>query len=89
MKFNEVVIDVHHIPPLDISREAPSLHKYEKELEIRPLHEMMEQYEAEIIEQALRKYNNNKTAAARALGISIRNLYYKLEKYGIDKKSTQ
>jgi len=89
MKFNEVMIDVHHIPPLDISKESPSFHKHEKEMEIHPLHKMIEQYEAKIIEQALRKYNNNKTAAARALGISIRNLYYKLEKYGIAKKSTQ
>jgi PAS domain S-box-containing protein len=89
MKFNEVMIDVHHIPPLDISRGSSSFHKNEKEMEIRPLEDMMEQYEAMIIEQALRKYNNNKTAAARALGISIRNLYYKLEKYGIAKKSVQ
>ncbi|WP_017435227.1 sigma-54 interaction domain-containing protein [Saccharococcus caldoxylosilyticus] len=89
MKFNEVMIDVHHIPPLDISRADSPFRKNEKELEIRPLEEMVEQYEAGIIEQALRKYNNNKTATARALGISIRNLYYKLEKYGIDKNSTQ
>ena len=89
MKFNEVMIDVHHIPPLDISRADSSPHKNEKETEIRPLEEMVEQYEASIIKQALRKYNNNKTAAARALGISIRNLYYKLEKYNIDKNSMQ
>jgi PAS domain S-box-containing protein len=89
MKFNEVMIDVHHIPPLDISRGGTSFHKNEKEMEIRPLEEMVEQYEAKIIEQALRKYNDNKTKTARALGISIRNLYYKLEKYGIAKKSTQ
>jgi PAS domain S-box-containing protein len=89
MKFNEVMIDVHHIPPLDISRGDSSFHKNAKEMEIRPLEEMVEQYEAMIIEQALRKYNNNKTATARALGISIRNLYYKLEKYGIAKKSVQ
>jgi PAS domain S-box-containing protein len=89
MKFNEMMIDVHHIPPLDISRADSSLRRNEKELEIRPLEEMVEQYESSIIKQALRKYNNNKTATARALGISIRNLYYKLEKYGIDKSSTQ
>ncbi|MED4989224.1 sigma 54-interacting transcriptional regulator [Parageobacillus toebii] len=89
MKFNEVMIDVHHIPPLDISRADSSPHKNEKETEIRPLEEMVEQYEASIIKQALRKYNNNKTATARALGISIRNLYYKLEKYNIDKNSMQ
>jgi PAS domain S-box-containing protein len=89
MKFNEVMIDVHHIPPLDISRADSSSRKNEKEMEIRPLEEMVEQYEASIIKQALQKCNNNKTATARALGISIRNLYYKLDKYGIDKSSTQ
>jgi transcriptional regulator with PAS, ATPase and Fis domain len=89
MKFNEVMIDVHHIPPLDISRADSSSYRSEKEPEIYALEEMVGKYEASIIEQALRKYNNNKTATARALGISIRNLYYKLEKYGIDKNGTQ
>ncbi|HDR4976616.1 TPA: hypothetical protein QCS16_004082, partial [Bacillus anthracis] len=31
----------------------------------------------------------NKTKTARALGISVRNLYYKLEKYECAKKSMQ
>jgi DNA-binding NtrC family response regulator len=42
-----------------------------------------------LLERALRRYHGNKTATARALGISVRNLYYKLEKYGLDKKSMQ
>jgi transcriptional regulator with PAS, ATPase and Fis domain len=50
---------------------------------------MVEKYEARMIERALRKHNGNKTATAKALGISIRNLYYKLEKYGIANNNMQ
>ncbi|MGG3923995.1 helix-turn-helix domain-containing protein, partial [Geobacillus thermodenitrificans] len=56
---------------------------------LRPLDEMVGEYEARLLERALRRYHGNKTATARALGISVRNLYYKLEKYGLDKKSMQ
>ncbi|MBA2873390.1 sigma-54 interaction domain-containing protein [Thermaerobacillus caldiproteolyticus] len=91
MKFHEVLIDVKHIPPLKIphaehDRHEDSLLNGE---EIRPLDEMMEQYEAHLIERALQKHHGNKTATAKALGISIRNLYYKLEKYGLAKKYMQ
>ncbi|NNU84424.1 sigma-54-dependent transcriptional regulator [Geobacillus sp. BMUD] len=88
MKFHEVMIDATHLPPLAAPSAAPA-HRVETEEEIRPLEEMMGQYEAGLIEQALRRHHGNKTAAARALGISVRNLYYKLEKYGLDKNSTQ
>ncbi len=91
MKFNEVLIDVKHIPPLEMSRDEHR--RQEKSVlnedEIRSLDEMLEQYEAHLIEAALRKHHGNKTATAKALGISIRNLYYKLEKYGLAKKYMQ
>jgi len=92
MKFNEVHIDVKHIPQLQMANEET---KIEKTLtttgmsETRTLEEMIEEYEARIIEQILRKHNGNKTATAKTLGISIRNLYYKIEKYGIAKDDVQ
>lgn len=55
----------------------------------KPLTKLVEQYEAKVIESVLHACQGNKTAAAKQLGISIRNLYYKLEKYGLDKKSMQ
>ncbi|ATA60605.1 transcriptional regulator [Geobacillus stearothermophilus] len=88
MKFHEVMIDISHLPPLSAPSAAPSV-RPETEGEFRPLDEMIGRYEAQLLEEALRRHRGNKTAAARALGISVRNLYYKLEKYNIDKNSVQ
>jgi transcriptional regulator with PAS, ATPase and Fis domain len=91
MKFNEVLIDVKHIPALRIpSNEADLAIRFSNDdVEEQTLAEMVEKYEARMIERALRKHNGNKTATAKALGISIRNLYYKLEKYGIANNNMQ
>jgi two-component system response regulator PilR (NtrC family) len=48
------------------------------------LDEYLERIERGVIEQALSKTNQNKTAAAKLLGISFRALRYKLEKLGIE-----
>lgn len=83
MKLNETVIDIHHIP--DFIEEIPL--KQEKLLmkpsgyvSGKPLSEIIDQYEAEIIQQAFHTHKGNKTHTAKALGISVRNLYYKMEK---------
>ncbi|ABO67661.1 MULTISPECIES: sigma-54-dependent Fis family transcriptional regulator [Geobacillus] len=88
MKFHEVMIDVEHLPPL-ATPSPTTVSRVEAEEPLRPLDEMVGEYEARLLERALRRYHGNKTATARALGISVRNLYYKLEKYGLDKKSMQ
>ncbi|WGS65788.1 sigma-54-dependent transcriptional regulator [Marinitoga aeolica] len=41
----------------------------------------LEEMEREVILKALKKYNGNKTKTAKALGISLRALQYKLKKY--------
>ncbi|WP_260284657.1 sigma-54 interaction domain-containing protein [Peribacillus aracenensis] len=83
MKLNETVIDIQHIP--DFIEEIPV--KQEKLLlkpsgyvSGKPLSEIIDQYEAEIIQQAFHAHKGNKTLTAKALGISVRNLYYKIEK---------
>jgi PAS domain S-box-containing protein len=80
MKLNETIIDIHHIP--DFIEEIPL--KQEKLLmkpsgyvSGKPLSEIIDQYEAEIIQQAFHTHKGNKTLTAKALGISVRNLYYK------------
>ncbi|MGX1900947.1 PAS domain S-box-containing protein [Thermolongibacillus altinsuensis] len=90
MKYNEVKIDRKHIPMLhdEKERNVPSASIALKE-ENKTLAEMLDQYEASVIESVLKECNGNKTATAKKLGISIRNLYYKLEKYGLDKNSMQ
>ncbi|MGX9135212.1 sigma 54-interacting transcriptional regulator [Rummeliibacillus sp. JY-2-4R] len=47
------------------------------------LEEKLNLYEKTIIEKTLMECKNNKTKAAKLLNISIRNLYYKLEKYNL------
>lgn len=84
MKLNETIIDIQHIP--DFIEEVPL--KQEKLMRPssgyvsgKPLSEIIDQYEAEIIQQAIYTHNGNKTLTAKALGISVRNLYYKMEKF--------
>ncbi len=48
------------------------------------LDDYLERIERRAIEQALARTNQNKTAAAKLLGISFRALRYKLEKLGIE-----
>jgi transcriptional regulator with PAS, ATPase and Fis domain len=54
-----------------------------KDEELTSLSNVLEKAEAEYIRNAYFKLNKNKTETARLLGISIRSLYYKMEKYGI------
>ncbi|WP_027407725.1 sigma-54 interaction domain-containing protein [Anoxybacteroides tepidamans] len=89
MKFNEVLIDVDHIPPLQLPQDKQIVQETAIDGGIRPLDEMLERYEAQLIEAALIQHQGNKTKTAKALGISIRNLYYKLEKYDLAKKYMQ
>lgn len=48
------------------------------------LEDVVEQVEKKYIVQVMKDCDNNKTKAARLLGISLRSLYYKLERYGIE-----
>jgi two-component system response regulator PilR (NtrC family) len=48
------------------------------------LEEQLESFEKHLIEQALNSYQWNRTATAEQLGISLRQLRYKMEKLGLD-----
>ncbi len=50
-----------------------------------PVGETLESVEKGHIERILARYRGNKTHAARALGISLRNLYQKIDRYGLGK----
>ncbi len=47
------------------------------------LQEMLNEHEKHVIIRALRLNEGNRTKTAKALGVSIRSLYYKLEKYNL------
>ncbi|WHX99231.1 sigma-54-dependent Fis family transcriptional regulator [Neobacillus sp. DY30] len=92
MNYNETFINIHHLPELR-TKKTGSEHQIsdhgESIQQDRSLPAMVEDYETEIIQQTLQRFNGNKTAAAKALGLSVRNLYYKLEKYKIENNSMQ
>ncbi|MBG9584221.1 ATPase AAA [Bacillus thuringiensis] len=90
MNYNETYIDVQHLPPLHNEEQVESKQAHLlPELEEKPLEHLVTEFEGNIIHEYLERFGGNKTKTARALGISIRNLYYKLEKYECAKNSMQ
>ncbi|TFJ93725.1 sigma 54-interacting transcriptional regulator [Lentibacillus salicampi] len=86
--LNEEVIQKEHIPALMPYRESPQRLSKDS-VKNQTLQTAMEQYEKQYITDVLHAYHYNKTHVAKHLNISIRSLYYKLEKYRIEKNSTQ
>ena len=64
---------------IDSNQKASIPHNEDK-----PLSELVEEYEKVIIERTLKELDGNKTLTAKKLGLSVRNLYYKLEKYHLN-----
>ncbi|MBJ7956455.1 sigma-54-dependent Fis family transcriptional regulator [Bacillus mycoides] len=90
MNYNEIYIDVHHLPPLHKGEQVePKQNNLLPELEEKALEHLVTEFEGNIIREYLEKFDGNKTKTAKALGISVRNLYYKLEKYDCAKNSMQ
>ncbi len=86
MKSNELVIDLKHLQSLTITNvpETSPQGKTSNHIDLnQTLAEMVEDYEAKVIVQALDQLEGNKTLTAKTLGMSLRSLYYKLEKYNI------
>lgn len=84
MNFNEAFIDIYHLPPLQSKVEEAKVvtRPLNIDLEkVRPLTDLIEDFESEIIQTVLTRNKGNKTQTAKELNISLRNLYYKLEKY--------
>ncbi len=79
--YTDTWIDTVHLPLSDLG--AGQINPEEPEDE-RTLEDVVNAAEKAHIQRVLDKVNGNKTEAARRLGISVRNLYYKLEKLGID-----
>lgn len=88
MTNHETEIDIMHVPAL--IKEQDQLPKVTAEDEKKEsLAELVEEFEAKIIAQTLAELKGNKTAAAKKLGLSVRNLYYKLDKYNLARSSMQ
>ncbi|WP_339205707.1 sigma-54-dependent Fis family transcriptional regulator [Bacillus sp. FSL W8-1143] len=84
-------IDEDHISFME-SEEQEEKEQQElavSQFEGETLSDAVEAFEAQLIKQTLEKHQFNRTKTAKTLGISIRNLYYKMDKYQLAKDSMQ
>ncbi|MCT2537502.1 sigma 54-interacting transcriptional regulator [Aquibacillus koreensis] len=79
-----------HISPFINDTNQPSFPKQFKNIwNGQTLQQSIDIHEEKVIREALETHGYNKTKTAQALGVSIRNLYYKMDKYNIAKGSVQ
>lgn len=86
MKIHETVIYEGHLPPLERRNSVvPEKNQSVNRISLdRTLKEVVDEAEKSYILQVLEQCQGNRTEAAKRLGVSLRNLYYKLEKLGIE-----
>lgn len=90
MSHNDTQINRDHISLLSQNNnrsESDSEKSLHADFEEITLAEQMDKFEKAILTDAIKRCKGNKTKTAKALGISLRNFYYKLEKYGLDEKA--
>lgn len=79
VKPTDTEIDLEHFPSLlyvNLNNKTPK--------KVVPLQEKMDEYERAYLKDIYEQYHFNKTETAKVLGISVRNLYYKIEKFNLD-----
>jgi PAS domain S-box-containing protein len=89
IKYQERLILKKHLPKFfdnDDGGISPNENTPEEEVVIqeellKPLKEILAEEEKKVIGRTLQRMNGNRSATAKALGLSLRNLYYKMEKY--------
>ncbi|ULT55589.1 sigma-54-dependent Fis family transcriptional regulator [Neobacillus drentensis] len=92
MNYSDTLIDVHHLPELrnkTFTFDSSGMNSAVPVHVERTLPEMVDEYEARIIRETLLRLKGNKTLTAKTLGLSVRNLYYKLDKFNLEKNSMQ
>ena len=84
MNIKERVIQTNHLPHLFASKKLQVDNFFEAKVEeLTKLSDVVDKAESEYIKNAYYKLNKNKTETAKVLEISLRSLYYKMEKYNI------
>ncbi len=84
MRSGETEIGKFHLPPLDLSYPNIPAVQAKEQYSGKSYQELFEAWEKHLLEQVLEQTSGNKTEASRLLKVSVRNLYYKLEKHGLD-----
>ncbi len=67
----------------DLSAEIRGTSGDKTDVSLRP-GMSIEEMERQLIQSALREFDNNKSQAAKSLGIGLKTLYRKIEKFGLD-----
>ncbi|MBP2240810.1 PAS domain S-box-containing protein [Cytobacillus eiseniae] len=90
MNYNEIKLEEHHVPEL-IKKETKDYLPMDNQVisEKKTLAVLIDEYEENLIRKTLQQMEGNKTATAKTLGLSVRNLYYKLDKYEIANSDMQ
>ncbi|WP_243290191.1 sigma-54-dependent Fis family transcriptional regulator [Bacillus sp. FJAT-47783] len=91
MNHNETIIQKHHLPQLELELEQNNMKKINHFVNTNTarLSDLVDQFESDVIRNALEENGYNRTKTAQQLGISIRNLYYKIEKFNLAKNDMQ
>lgn len=86
MKSSEMVIMESHLPQFDKLVDRLATFELVEEIKLSDfsLSDVVEKAEKKYIQQVMIECENNKTNTAKKLGISLRSLYYKIEKYNIN-----
>ncbi|GAA0346216.1 sigma-54-dependent Fis family transcriptional regulator [Bacillus carboniphilus] len=87
MDFHEKILKSSHLQFLGNKgekNEDSNSNMKNTQADQEELAHLMDEYEKDVIEQRLKQLKGNKTACAKSLGISVRSLYYKLEKWNIE-----
>ncbi|TQR19592.1 sigma 54-interacting transcriptional regulator [Psychrobacillus vulpis] len=80
LEAQDRMIEEHHLPKSILSISGDE----SEDVQIGTLAEQMDEMEKKVLLNALRVCSGNKSQTAKKLNISLRTLYYKLEKYNLD-----
>ncbi|QHS22690.1 sigma-54-dependent Fis family transcriptional regulator [Virgibacillus sp. MSP4-1] len=91
MNHTEDEIKAKHIPKFTgrMKSESPEEKIPGHDIGGMTLQDALNEYERQVLIRVLEENQYNKTKTASRLGVSIRNLYYKLDKHSIDKSDMQ
>ncbi|MFO7814422.1 MAG: sigma-54-dependent Fis family transcriptional regulator [Halanaerobiales bacterium] len=85
--LNEEIIRKEHIPDItgEYDKHGKVINQPEPySINNNTLKEIVKRTERQVIKKALKETNGNRKEAAEILGIAVRSLYYKMNKYGIN-----
>jgi len=90
MDITEETIEKHHLPDLYGTEKIEDRLGGEEKMQVeKPLQQAINEFEKHYIYEAYKQNNYNKTKTAKVLNISLRSLYYKMDKLQLERSSMQ